>query len=85
MQDYIKPSFRENLYHLIIRVSTNNISTNKQPKQIAKWIVEQAISVKDNSCDVKLDIRYQIYVISDIAARNNGHQRKVVETDCHLK
>ena len=85
MQDYIKPSFRENLYHLIIRVSTNNISTNKQPKQIAKWIVEQAISVKDNSCDVKLDIRYQIYVISDIAARKNGHQRKVVETDCHLK
>ena len=60
MQDYIKPSFRENLYLLIIRVSTNNISKNKQPKQIAKWIVEEAISVKDNSCELKLDIRYQI-------------------------
>ena len=85
MQDYITPSFRENLHHLIISVGTNDISTNKQSKQIAKSIAELALSVKTNSCGVASDIRYQIYVISDITGRNNSHQRKVVETNWHLK
>ena len=76
MQDYVKPSFRGNPHHLIIHVDTNDISTNKQPEQIVKSIVELALSVKSNSCDVTL---------SNITVRNDGHQRKVVETSRHLK
>ena len=76
MQDYVKPSLRENPRHLIIHVGPNDISTSKQPQQIAKPIVELALSVKSNSCDVTL---------SKITVRNDGHQRKVVETNRHLK
>ena len=64
MQDYIKPSLRENPHHLIIHVGTNYISTNQRPEQIAKSIVELALSVIRNSCDVTL---------SDITVRNNGY------------
>ena len=44
MQDYAKPSLRENLHHLLIYVGANDISTNKQQEQIAKSIVELAFS-----------------------------------------
>ena len=64
MQDYAKFSLRKNPYHLIIHVGTNDISTNQRPEQIAKSIVELALSVKTNSCDVTL---------SDITVRNDGH------------
>ena len=76
MQDYVKPSLRENPHYLIIHVGTNDISTNNQTEQIAKSIIELALSVKSNSCDVTL---------SNITVRNDGHQRKVVETNRHLK
>ena len=76
MQDYDKPFLRENPHHFIIHVGTNDISTNQRPEQIAKSIVELDLSVKSKSCDVTL---------SDITVRNNGHQRKVVETNRHLK
>ena len=65
MQDYVKTFLRENPHHLIIHGGTNDILTNKQLEQIAKSIVELALSVKSNSCDVKL---------SDITVRNDGHQ-----------
>ena len=54
LQDYVKPSLRENLRHLIIHVGTNDISTNQRPEQIAKTILGLALSVKSNSCDVTL-------------------------------
>ena len=76
MQDYLKTSLRENPHHLIIHGGTNDILTNKQLEQIAKSIVELALSVKSNSCDVKL---------SDIRVRNDGHQWKIVNTNQHLK
>ena len=65
MQDYLKTSLREDPHHLIIHGGTNDILTNKQLEQIAKSIVELALSVKSNSCDVKLP---------DIRVRNDGHQ-----------
>ena len=76
MQDYVKPSLMENPHQLIIHVATNDISTNKQPEQIAKSIVESALSVKSNTCDVTL---------SEITVRNDGHQQKVAEINRHLK
>ena len=76
MQDYVKPSFKENPHRLIIHVETNDISTNKQPEPMGKSIVELALSVKTNSCDVTL---------SEITVGNDSHQRKVVETNRHLK
>ena len=68
--------FRENPHHFIIHVGANDISTNQRPEQIAKSIVELDLSIKSSSCDVTL---------SDITVRNDGHQRKVVETNRHLK
>ena len=76
MQDYVKPPLRENPHHLIIYVGTNDISTNKQPEQIAKLITELTLSVKSNSYDVML---------LNITVRNDGHQQKVVETNRLLK
>ena len=76
MQDYVKPPFRENPHNLIIHVGTNDISTNKQPEQIAKSIIELTLLVKSNSCDVML---------SNITVRNDGHQQKAVKTNLHLK
>ena len=76
VQDYIKPSFRENRHNFIIHVGTNDKSTNQWPEQITQSIVELALSIKSNSCDVTL---------SDITVRNDGHQRKVAETNWHLK
>ena len=52
MQGYAELSLRENLYHPIIHVGTNDISTNKKPQQIPKSIVELVLPVKSNSCDV---------------------------------
>ena len=75
-KQYFKPSLRENPHHLIIHVGTNDISTNKQLEQITKSSTELALSVKGNSCDVTL---------SNITIRNDGHQRKVEETNRHLK
>ena len=75
MHDYVKPSLRENPYHLIIHIGINDISTKQRQEQIEKSIVELALSVKTNFCDVTL---------SDITVRNDGHQRKVVETNQHL-
>ena len=54
MQSYAELSVRENQYHPIIHVGTNDISTNKKPQQIPKSIVELALPVKSNSCDVTL-------------------------------
>ena len=75
MYNYGKPSLRENPYHLIIHIGTNDISTNQRLEQIEKSIAELALSVKTKFCDVTL---------SDITVRNDGHQRKVVETNEHL-
>ena len=75
-QDYVKPAFRENPHHLIIHTGTTDISRNQRLEQIAKLIVELALSVKRNSCDVTL---------SDITVRNDGQQQKVVDTNQHLK
>ena len=75
MHDKVKPSLRENPYHLIVHIGINDISTNQRREQIEKSIVELALSVKTNFCDVTL---------SDITVRNDGHQRKVVETNQHL-
>ena len=76
MENYVKPSLTENPHHLINHVGTNDISTNQRPEQIAKLIVELALAVKSNSCDVTL---------SDITVKNDDHQRKVGETKRHLK
>ena len=64
MQGYTELSLRENPYHPIIHVGTNDISTNKKPQQIPKSIVELVLPVKSNSCDVTL---------SWTRVRNTGH------------
>ena len=54
MQDYVKLSHRENSDVLIIHVGTNNMSINKQLKQIA-------VSLKSYSFDVTLHNRNDGY------------------------
>ena len=64
----------KNSYHLIIHGGKNDISTKQQPPKIAKSIVELALSLKSNSCDMTL---------SDITVKNNGPQHRVIETNRH--
>ena len=55
IQDYLRPSLRENPHHLIIHIGTSNIiTTNKQPGQILKLVVKLTLLVKSDSCDVAL-------------------------------
>ena len=54
MKDYMKPSLRENLDHFILHVDTNDLSTERSPKLIAKSIVNLSIAtaLKGKSCYV---------------------------------
>ena len=72
MQDYVHSSLKENPHHL----NANDISKNHRLEHIAKSIVELALSVKSNSCDVTL---------SEITLGNDGHQQKIVVTNRYLK
>ena len=50
MKDYMKPSLRENLDHFILHVDTNDLSTERSPKIIAKSIANLATALKGKSC-----------------------------------
>ena len=49
MQDYVKLSLRKKPHHLIIHISSKDISINKQQVRIAKAIVELCDVIKHSS------------------------------------
>ena len=60
----------ENPDHIIIHVGTNDLSTNKQPDVISEDIVESALKLKADSCDlsdwniVSRDSQYRKIIIN---------------------
>ena len=76
MQDYVKPTLRENPDQIIAHVETNDLASNKCPEQIAVLIIGEATSLKSDTCDV---------LVSSITVRNDQHRKKVAEVNIVLK
>ena len=54
MKDYAQPTRRENPGHIIIYVGTNDLPSRRQPDVIAENIIQLALKLKTNSCDVSI-------------------------------
>ena len=76
MVDYIKPVMRDKPDHIIFHAGTNNIPLDKDAGDIAKSIVDLAVSAKSPTCDIS---------ISNIITRKDKHQHKAQEMNNHLK
>ena len=76
MKDYAQPTTRENPDHILIHVGTNDLPTRRQPDVIAKDIIQLALKLKTNSCDVS---------ISNIVARNDQYRKKASAVNHKLK
>ena len=76
IKDHIKPVIRDNPDHVIFLIGTNDVPSDKSAEDIAKSIVELALSAKYASCDVS---------ISNIVVRKDRHQNKCQEVNDHLK
>ena len=76
MQDYVKPTLRENPDQIIVHVGTNDLASNKRPEQIAESIIGVTTSLKSDICDV---------LVSSITVRNDQHRKKVAEVNIVLK
>ena len=76
MVDHIKPVMRVKPDHIIFHVGTNDITLDKDPEDIAKSIVDLAMSAKSPTCDVS---------ISNIITRKDKHQHKAQEVNNHLR
>ena len=76
MQDYVRPTIRENPDHIILHVGTNDLTTNIPTEKVAESIINSASSLKSNSCSV---------AISSITVRNDRYWKKVAQVNRHLK
>ena len=76
MKDYAQPTIRENPDHILIHVGNNDLPTRRQPDVIAKDIIQLALKLKTNSCDVS---------ISNIVARNDQYRKKASAVNHKLK
>ena len=54
MQDYIRPTIRENPDHIILHIGTNDLKTNILTKKVGKQIIDLASSLKSNACSVAI-------------------------------
>ena len=68
MQDYVKPTLRENPDQTIVHVGTNDLASNNRPKQIVDSIIGKATCFKSGTCDV---------FVSSITVRKDQHRKKV--------
>ena len=76
MQDYLRPTIRENPDHIILHIGTNDLATNIPPEKVVGSIIDLASSLKSNSCSV---------AISNITVGNDRYRKKVVQINRHLK
>ena len=76
MVDHVKPIIRDKPDHIIFHVGINDIPSDKDAGDIAKSVVDLAISAKSLNCDVS---------ISNIITRKDKHQRKAQIVNKHLK
>ena len=45
MEDYIQPALRETPHHVILHVSTNDVTTKQDPQQIDESIINLAAKI----------------------------------------
>ena len=76
MKDYAQPTRRENPDHILIHVGTNDLPSRRQPDVIAEDIIQLALKLKTNSCDVS---------ISNIVTRNDQYKKKASAVNDKLK
>ena len=74
--DHVKPIIRDKPDHIIFHVGTNDIPSDKDAGDIAKSVVDLAISAKSPNCDVS---------ISNIITRKDKHQHEAQIVNNHLK
>ena len=56
MQDYTRPTIRENSDHIILHVGANDLTTNIPTEKVTESIINLASSLKSNSCSVTISI-----------------------------
>ena len=76
MVDHVKPIIPDKPNHIIFHVGTNDIPSDKDARDIAKSIVDLAMSAKSPTCDV---------LISNIITRKDKHQHKAQIANNRLK
>ena len=76
MKDYAQSTTRENPNHILIHVGTNDLPSRRQPDVIAEDIIQLALKLKTNSCDVS---------ISNIVTRNDQYKKKASAVNDKLK
>ena len=76
MHDHVKPTMRDvNTDHIILHCGTNDLNSERTASQIARSILEPALSLKskDNKISVSL-----------IVPRNDNLNNKASEVNCRL-
>ena len=72
----LQPTTRENPHHILIHVGTNDLPTRRQPDIIAEDIIQLALKLKTNSCDVS---------ISNTVTRKDQYRKKASAVNHKLK
>ena len=54
MHDYVKPLVRSSPDHFILHVGTNDMSSDKSPKEIVRSVIDLARSIKNEKHDVSI-------------------------------
>ena len=54
IQDYVRPTLRENPDHVIIHIGTNDLASNTPAKKVAESIIDLASTLKSDSCSRNL-------------------------------
>ena len=81
MEDYIQPTVRETLSHVMLHVGTNYVTTKQDPQQISESIINLAVKIK-KSCDVSISI---ITVRNDKYLRKEAHVNRYLKDRCRKK
>ena len=76
MEDYAQPTIRTNPDHIVIHVSTDDLSSKKESAEISSAIVDLAFKLKSGTCQVSG---------SNLTIRNDQYRKKALEVNQHLK
>ena len=76
MKDYAQPTIGNNPDHIVIHVGTNDLSSKKESAEISSAIVELALKLKSDTCQVS---------VSHLTTQNDQYRKKALEVNQHLK
>ena len=76
MEDCVQPTIRTNLDHIVIHIGTNDLSSNKESAEISRTIVDLALKLKSDICQVS---------ILNLTTRNIQYRKTALEVNHHLK